>query len=195
MRAILLTPYQRHCKRWADGCGSEICTGARKVFCRGTVPCDVLFIGEAPGESEEAVGKPFIGPAGKLMDHIIRRAIQYNKGGFPTLKCCLTNLVCCIPRNEEEGGKADEPPDSAIRACKPRLEEFIRLAQPRLVVAVGNHARDWLDPKLRDHVEVPVEVKVVSIQHPAYMLRQNQAQRDLLVQRAVVTIVNAVEEL
>ena len=56
-----LTLYERHKQRWADGCGDRCCDLAKRiVFARGTVPCDVLFLGEGPGESENIIGRTFI---------------------------------------------------------------------------------------------------------------------------------------
>jgi uracil-DNA glycosylase len=62
------------------------------VLARGRIPAPILLCGEAPGVSEDVLGSPFIGPAGKLLDHILARAID---GQFDY---CLTNLVGCIPR-------------------------------------------------------------------------------------------------
>ena len=88
-----MTPYQRHREKWK---GCERCSlyrGRRSVvLCRGKLPCDVLFVGEAPGVSEDVLGRPFVGPAGKLLDEIVERALdgQYDYA--------ITNLVACIPK-------------------------------------------------------------------------------------------------
>jgi uracil-DNA glycosylase family 4 len=72
-----MTRFQLFCQKWGEGCGSTQCAGAnRVVLVRGSVPCDVLFIGEAPGQSEDVVGRPFVGPAGKLLDRIIEDALS-----------------------------------------------------------------------------------------------------------------------
>jgi uracil-DNA glycosylase len=68
---------------WGRGCGSNLCPLARKVvLARGTLPCDVLFIGEGPGVSEDVTGRPFVGPAGSLLDHIVNTALAPE--GTPT---------------------------------------------------------------------------------------------------------------
>lgn len=70
------SPYALHVERWRNGCGAEICEGARKCLARGSLPADVLFLGEAPGESENVLGRPFVGPAGQLLDHIVERIFE-----------------------------------------------------------------------------------------------------------------------
>lgn len=186
--------YELHCEKWANGCGSKICGGARKVFGRGVLPCDILFIGEAPGESENALGKPFIGPAGKLMDHMIKEALDVT-----SVRLAFTNLVCCIPRDPESGGKAGQPPDEAVRSCQPRLLELIDMAKPQLVVCVGDLARDFVDEGVpgayRHAIRLSPSVKRVHVLHPAAILRASMAHKGLLVQCWVVTLRNAYADL
>lgn len=178
-----------HVKKWEQGCGADECQRARRiVIARGTLPCDILFIGEAPGKTENLVGLPFVGPAGKLLDHIIERSID------PRFTYALTNLVGCIPL-DDDGDKTEQPTDEQIVKCAERLGEFIGICRPKLVVCVGTVARDWLDVKRRDHVDVGQAMFAkTDIVHPAFILRSNVAQRSFLVQRCVVTISNAVAE-
>lgn len=188
----MATHYTRFVERWSRGCGSYECEGAyKRVLARGQVPCDVLFVGEAPGESENVIGRPFVGPAGKLLDTIIGRSL-HGSG----LRYCLTNLVCCIPRSDDGTLKASEPDVDQIRCCAPRLQEFIRLCDPRMIVCVGALARDWLARGFKHSIKLPSEdIQLINITHPAAILRANIAQRGLMVQRAVITLQNAVEEL
>jgi uracil-DNA glycosylase family 4 len=179
--------FQQHCERWKDGCGASICEGARKVFCRGKLPCDVLFIGEGPGESEDTIGTCFVGPAGKLLDHIISQAIP------SSLRVAFTNIVCCIPR-EEDGRKATEPDDDSILACQPRLVEFVEIAKPKLIVCVGAMARDWLSPGYAHSAPIPRSIPRIDITHPAAILRASIAMKGLMVQRVVANLRNATEE-
>ena len=72
----MATRFQLHCGRWAGGCGTRHCAAAQhRVLYRGKVPCHVLFVGEAPGQSEDSVGRPFEGPAGGKLDQIVERAL------------------------------------------------------------------------------------------------------------------------
>lgn len=200
----MTTLFQEFCGRWEKGCGSGLCESARNIcIARGQVPCDVLFVGEAPGESEDVIGRPFVGPAGKLLDYIIERSLL--KG----TRYALTNLTMCIPR-EGDGQKAAQPLPEEIEACAPRLREFIRICQPKLIVCVGALARDYLDEKMKGSIwgnrvslrrslnntsELGSEILRIDITHPAAILRTNVANQGLAVQRCIVSIRTAVEEL
>ena len=187
---IQLSPYKKHVERWKDCQECTLCHGRSKVIiARGQVPCDVLFIGEAPGVSENVLGKPFVGPAGQLLDRIIFKAF---KGIDKLLTYALTNLVGCIPL-DETGNKAGQPDDAEIMACAPRLQEFYALCKPRLVVCVGQLAEVWIDFVIPSRQED--EVPVIHIAHPAYIIRANYAQQGLMEQRCVVQISTALEDL
>jgi DNA polymerase len=162
------------------------------------VPSPILFIGEAPGVSEDLLGKPFCGPAGKLLDKIIERGID---GQWDY---ALTNLVACIPI-DEEGNKTQEPSEEAIEACAPRLREFVRLCKPRLIVLVGKLAKKRtvgasqfrlddkpLQPEWMDRNEFMWFTDII---HPAAILRMDISQRGLAIQRSIVAISDAIEEL
>jgi uracil-DNA glycosylase family 4 len=191
---------QQHKERWKNGCGSSICSCAyRKVFCRGTYPCDVLFVGEAPGVSEDLMGYPFVGPAGHLQDRVIVQSLgAVNEvrvlQGKPQLTHAMTNLVCCIPRNEA-GGKAGEPEPDDIVACAPRLKEFVSLCKPRLIVCLGDLARDWLMPQQKHRLDLGHRCQMIHTVHPAAIIRAPIAARGMMRQRAIVTITTACEEL
>lgn len=204
-----LSPFASHVEDWKDCQRCTLCETRRKVVIgRGKIPCDVLFIGEAPGESEDVLGRPFVGPAGKLLDRIVARSIggkTWPNGEEVTYS--MTNLVGCIPR-DEAGGKAGEPSEESIEACKPRLESFISLCSPRLIVAVGRMAEDFLTQGFAYSVKLPIprrlkhtptlppsKPKVIAITHPAAILRANVAQQGLEVQRCYIKVGNAVDDM
>ena len=149
------------------------------VLLRGRIPCDVLFVGEAPGAGEDATGRPFIGPAGRVLDRIIDESLQGN------FSHALTNLVGCIPIGEE-GSKTAEPPKESIVACAPRLIEITKMCKPRLVVLVGTLSKKFFP--LTDY-------PTTAIIHPAAIIRMDVSQQGLAVQRTIVQIQNAVEDL
>lgn len=145
----------------------------------GMLPCDVLFVGEAPGASEDASGLPFWGLAGDLLQQMIDRSL-------PTgTTYAMSNLVACFPREAKERGD-NEPEHSEILACKPRLQEFIDLCRPKLIVTVGTLASAYV------HCHY---TSTVSIDHPAYILRMPMAQKQMAAQRAIVTIRNAAMDM
>ncbi len=175
-----MTPYQKHKLKWKDCKRCELHKRRNKVvLVRGTIPCDVLFVGEAPGTSEDIIGKPFVGPAGKLLDSIIEAAQTNLKSSF---SFAMTNLVACIPK-DENNKKAVEPPNNCIRQCKPRLEECIKIFKPKLIIAVGKLPKKWLE-----------DYNPIAIVHPAAILRMDVSQKGLAYQRAYLTIADAVFE-
>lgn len=213
-----MTPWQSHVARWKDCRRCCLCDGRKTVvLARGKIPCDVLFIGEAPGDSENVLGQPFIGPAGKLLDEIIREAgpdcrcqrddsIDQRRIGSilgsasamclscgkeqlkDPLRLCFTNLVACFPREEKRAG-TNEPPDEAIKACAPRLRELVEITQPRLIVTVGKLSDKWA-PQATSR-----EVQWASILHPAAILRAPIAQRSLMIRRTVLQLTKALGDL
>ena len=185
---MMVSKYQLFVDKWKGGCGARICQEANRIcLARGQVPCDVLFCGEAPGESEDVIGSPFVGPAGQLLDHVICQALP------DTVRYAITNLVGCIPR-DDEGQKTIEPDDESVEACKPRLVEFIELCNPKLIVCVGNLARNWLDPGFKHSHKLHKKIPQIHVYHPAYILRCNIAQRGLLIQRVIIQMRSAYEE-
>ena len=176
-----MVSWKEHVKQWKD-CKKCPLAGQRHliVLARGRIPCDILFIGEAPGDSENLTGQPFVGPAGKLLDHIIEVAIGHD--GF---RMGFTNLVACYPKEAKDAGD-NEPTPKEIEACRPRLEQFIKLCSPRLIVAVGSLSEVWMPQ---------VECPIVGITHPAAVLRMPIAQKDFAFQKCIVLIRTAVEEM
>lgn len=144
------------------------------------LPCDVLFVGEAPGMSEDATGYPFVGPAGQLLDSIVKRALPQG------VAAVFTNLVACYPRQAKERGD-NEPERGEVLECRQRLVEFVNLAQPRLMVRVGKMAVRYLN--------FDYEVPYADIDHPAHILRMPLAQRQMAVQRCIVHLHNAWDDV
>ena len=131
----LPTSYENFRARWAEGCGSSLCSKAQHVcLCRGTIPCDILFVGEAPSIAADVVGQVFTGDIRVVMEDLIKRS------GADHFAHAFTNLVCCVPRNPDDCSKVILPSREDVLACRPRLREFLAMCRPRLVVAVGYHA-------------------------------------------------------
>lgn len=141
------------------------------MLARGKLPCDVLFIGEAPGESEDVLGQPFVGPAGKLLDMLIG---QSEPGD---LRFAYTNVIACFPKNveTEKPSKFTQPPKEAVKACRDRLMELVGIAKPKAVVFVGKFAWDSSSLAVGEKCK---GVKV-TITHPAAILRAEAARRGI----------------
>jgi uracil-DNA glycosylase len=136
------------------------------VFGVGDGKADWLFVGEGPGADEDALGEPFVGQAGKLLDSMLA-AIKLKRGK----NVYIANIVKCRPPDNRNPA-ADE-----IAQCLPYLERQIALIQPRLIVALGKTAATALLGKdatigslrgtLHDYHGIPLIVTY----HPAYLLR------------------------
>ena len=202
------TPLQAYCDRWGKGCGAELCVKARNVcLMRGTaIPAPLLFVGEAPGESEDTIGMPLVGPAGHVFDGIVDRAVPSE------VAWVATNLLGCIPRDPANNDKADKPLPEDVRQCAPRLRAFVELVQPKLIVCVGTTARDYLDSKFagnvwelspdekryktgRERQRSPLAtIPQVWVHHPSYILHIPYAHQDSAILKCVATIATAIDE-
>jgi len=99
--------------------------------------------------------------------------------------------VGCFPRDAKDTPN-HEPPKDAIEACADRVREFVCLSEADLIVCVGTLATKWV-PTI---TKLPMrQRKMVSIIHPAAILRMDVSQQGLAIQRAIVTIEDAAAEL
>jgi DNA polymerase len=135
------------------------------VVGEGSVPAKYLFVGEGPGVSEDVLGIPFIGKSGKLL----REALKTS--GFLPNEFYITNLVACRPCDQKSGPNR-APTDVEILNCSERLEELAKLVKPKLIVAVGSVAGDWLSEILSNY-------RMIKIKHPAYILRSGGEKGEL----------------
>lgn len=184
MQGVVIVSYKEHKNKWKNCKLCPLHSKATKIVLgRGTVPSDILFIGEAPGQSEDVIGQPFVGPAGHLLDHIIEVASKDYLEDGNELSISFTNLIGCIPL-DEENDKVSEPPKDSIKKCSGRLLEFIDLASPKLIVLVGKLAAKWSPTS--------DEWATIEIMHPAAILRLDQSQQGLAIQRTVFQIKDAI---
>lgn len=182
------TRYSLHVQEW-DNClrcplGE---TALNTVLARGSVPAEIVFVGEAPGESENVCGIPFIGKAGKLLDHIIEESSIKQT-------YAIINLVGCIPR-DTDGDKTGQPDYEHIMTCSPRVIEFIDICKPRLIVCVGKLSEEYFDLQWMGRIKIPDNITRVAITHPAAILRGNPAQKPLMIRKQILTIQNAIHKI
>ncbi len=146
-------------------------TRKNTVFGVGHSQAHWMIIGEAPGEQEDLQGEPFVGPAGKLLDNMLR-ALGLSRGeGPPEQQVFIANtLKCRPPRNRN-------PDPSELAQCEPFLQRQIELIQPRIILAMGRFAVQQLLQsqeaigRLRGRVHRYQGVPLVVTYHPAYLLR------------------------
>ena len=138
----------------------------KTVFGVGDENADWLFVGEGPGADEDALGEPFVGQAGKLLDNMLA-AIQLQRGSA----VYIANVVKCRPPDNRN------PESVEAQACEAYLHRQIDLIKPRLIVALGKVAavnllaREASVASLRNTVHQYRGIPLIVTYHPAYLLR------------------------
>lgn len=166
-----------------DGCALKL-TATNLVFCDGNPEARLLMIGEAPGAEEDRQGKPFVGPAGKLLDRMLA-SIGLDRGSV-----LISNTIYWRPP-----GNRNPAPDE-VAACLPFVERLVEIVDPAVLVLVGGIATKTLlatnDGIMKLHgrwftFETPRmsrPVPTMPIYHPAFLLRspgqKRAAWRDLI---------------
>jgi DNA polymerase len=106
--------------------------GTQTVFGEGAGGATVMFIGEQPGDSEDLQGRPFVGPAGRLLDTALERASIDRRNVY------VTNAVKHFKWKPAGKKRLHQKPNAAeISACRPWLDAEIAVVKPRLVVCLG----------------------------------------------------------
>jgi len=149
-------------------------TRKKFVFGSGNPKAEIVFVGEAPGADEDEQGLPFVGRAGQLLTKIIESTKTWKRD-----EVYICNVLKCRP----PGNRPPIPEE--VEACRPYLEEQLRLLQPKMLVALGSSAAQALlktkEPvgKLRgkwhDLGGIPLRVTY----HPAALLRTDAYKKDV----------------
>ncbi len=167
------------------------------VFGEGPVSARLLLVGEQPGDQEDLQGRPFVGPAGQLLDWALEKA------GIDRSQAYVTNVVKhfkWVPRGKRR--IHSKPSALEIKACRPWLEEELRLLRPEVLVCLGATAAQallgasfrvtrergrFLSSNLAPHVMATV--------HPSSLLRiEDDAERKAAI-RTFVTELRAVAKV
>jgi DNA polymerase len=143
------------------------------VFGVGNPDADLMFVGEAPGADEDMQGEPFVGRAGQLLTRIIEAI------GLRRQDVYIANVIKCRP----PGNRNPEPDE--VERCEPFLFRQIDIIKPKVVVALGKFAAQSLlrttDPitRLRGREYRYRDAILMPTYHPAYLLRNPSAKRDV----------------
>jgi uracil-DNA glycosylase len=162
----------------AEAAGCTACplwkTGTQTVFGEGADSAEVMFVGEQPGDQEDKQGRPFVGPAGRVLDEALEGA------GIDRATTYVTNAVKHF--KWEARGKRRihaKPTWTEQTACRPWLESELAVVRPRILVCLGATAAQsllgkqfrvtkergrWLESELADYVTATI--------HPSSILRQ-----------------------
>ncbi len=157
----------RACDLWKNA--------TQTVFGEGAANAEVMMVGEQPGDKEDLAGKPFVGPAGKLLDKALEEA------GIDRKRVYITNAVKHFkwePRGKVRIHK--KPNGKEIAACRPWLDAEIITIRPKVIVVMGATAAQVLlgkDFRVTQHhgeiieAEEPYPHEVTATVHPSSILR------------------------
>jgi DNA polymerase len=131
-------PLLARAARKCHGC-QLYCNATQTVFGEGPADARCIFVGEQPGDQEDLAGKPFVGPAGILLDHAMESA------GIPRSEVYVTNAVKHF-KWEARGKRRihSKPSAREVAACRPWLEAEIKVLQPKIIVCLGATAAQSL---------------------------------------------------
>jgi len=154
-----------HINKWAD---CEKCTIGRcaKVLYRGSKNPRYLFIGSAPGISEDVIGKPFTGLAGKELEKLFDVTGCKSYG--------ITNIIACYPAANNYKSKARNPTKEEIENCKERLDQLIETVTPNFYIALGKIAKQNPPSGIKYHLE---------LDHPSSIVNQSPHKRKVAFNR------------
>jgi uracil-DNA glycosylase len=148
-------------------------TGTRTVFGEGASPAELMLVGEQPGDREDEEGRPFVGPAGAVLDRALRDA------GMDRTAVYLTNAVKHFRWVRRGKRRLHQRPDTVhVAACRPWLRAEVEAVRPRLLVCLGATAAQGLLGSsfrvLRERGRFfpsPLDVTVMATVHPSSILR------------------------
>ncbi len=162
--------------RGFDGCALKQ-TAMSTVVYDGAIDAPLLVIGEAPGGEEDRLGKPFVGPAGQMLDKMLAAI------GLDRSRACITNMVYWRPPGNRK------PTDAELALCLPFVERFISLMNPKVILLAGGTPAQtllgrtdgitklrgrWFDWTDSGGATIPM----LPSYHPSYLLRSPGQKRD-----------------
>ena len=162
--------------------------GTQTVFGEGPERARIVFVGEQPGDQEDRQGRPFVGPAGKLLDRALAEA------GFDRAEVYVTNAVKHFKWKPAGKRRLHQKPGAReIAACRPWLETELAILRPEIVVALGATAAQALMGRAfrvsrdrgRAFGDVPWAKTFFATVHPSSILRGPPAEREEAFRRFV----------
>jgi len=144
------------------------------VFGEGNPNATLMFVGEAPGSSEDSIGKPFVGRSGELLTKMIENVLHMKREDI-----YITNIVKCRPPNNRT------PTPTEAHTCQPYLLKQIALIKPKFIVALGATAYHYLTgdetsiSRVRGIAQQQEKYTILPTFHPSYLLRNPSAKKDV----------------
>jgi len=147
-------------------------TATRAVPGEGPENARIMFIGEGPGFHEDQQGRPFVGAAGQLLDHLLALI------GLRRDQVFIANMVKHRPPENRD------PLPGEIAACKPWLEKQLAVVRPRMIVTLGRHSMEMFFPgksisKIHGTCVMKDGVRCFAMYHPAAALHQQSLRQEI----------------
>jgi DNA polymerase len=169
-------------REWIGDCQRCKLAKGRKniVFGQGNPRAELMFVGEAPGAEEDEQGLAFVGRAGQLLTKIIEAIGLRREDVF------IANVLKCRPPQNRN------PEPDEIMSCQPFLERQIEVIRPKVLVGLGKFGGQWLlktaEPisRIRGRVGDYHGIKAIPTYHPAFLLRNPAAKKDVWEDMKVV---------
>jgi len=172
--------------------------GTQTVFGEGPRTAEVMFVGEQPGDQEDRAGKPFVGPAGRLLDDALEEV------GIDRSRVYVTNAVKHFKWTGRGKRRIHSKPNAReIRACRPWLDAELEDVEPRVIVVLGATAAQALlgaSFRVTQQRGKPLENTgladyVLATVHPASVLRAPDPETREVEERAFVDDLRTVKRL
>jgi uracil-DNA glycosylase len=172
-------------------------TGTQTVFGEGPPDAEVMMVGEQPGDREDIEGRPFVGPAGRVLDTALERA------GIDRDRVYMTNVVKHFKWRPRGKRRIHQKPNlEEIKACRPWLDGELAAVKPRVLVCLGAVAataligREFRVSRQRgEFVESPLAERVMATVHPSSILRTTDEAREASMDHFVRDLEQVAREL
>ena len=169
------------------------------VFGEGPARSRIMLVGEQPGDQEDKAGRPFVGPAGRLLDEALLEA------GIPRKDVYITNVVkhfSWVPAGRGKRRIHKKPSYAEILACRPWLDAELRIVKPEILVCLGASAAQSLlggsfsvTRQRGQRVDSPLARFVTATVHPSSILRAPDGQSRHLQMQAFVADLKKIARL
>src|SRR5438309_2423604 len=155
-------------------------TGTQTVFGEGTTSAAVMLVGEQPGDQEDRAGRPFVGPAGRVLDDALARA------GIDRSATYVTNAVKHFKWRAAGKRRLHEKPNRReVAACRLWLDAELAILRPQVVVCLGaTAAQALISPTFKvtkergKLIDSPLAPRVIATVHPSSILRAPEETRE-----------------
>jgi DNA polymerase len=149
-------------------------TRSKSVYGEGNPCAEVMCVGEGPGETEDRLGRPFVGRSGELLDKMLAAIDLAREDVY------ICNTVKCRPTLDNGHRLANRAPTpDEMKNCRPYLDEQIAIIRPRVILALGAPAaksflgeRFSISKQRGQWFDGPLGIPILASFHPAYILRQ-----------------------